>query len=352
MQRIHIVSSWRAALAELRSSLSDHVAADYLTVEELPDHEPGRITILDVDFGRVHDLQAIQKWLRARPEDGQVVVAIDDKSSRLQLTQAGAIGATSVMLRPLTAEKLHHTLFSGEDLIPLAPCEIADDARDLAYEFNGLREIFAAAALHRTPELEATKLVSAQIVRKIAEIGLSDYLEIVRNHHNNTFQHCLCVTAVAVAFGLQLGFSRSDTEKVALAGLLHDVGKALVPVGVLEKPSELTKEETAMIRMHPEMGHQLLRDMAGLSDDILDMVLHHHEYLDGSGYPHGLKGGQISDLSRFITIADVYGALIERRAYRAAVSGAQAFRVLQAMGPKLDVALVREFMPVAIRLSD
>ncbi len=90
--------------------------------------------------------------------------------------------------------------------------------------------------------------------------------------------------------------------------------------------------------------------MPGLSDDILDMVLHHHEYLDGSGYPHGLKGDQISDLSRLITIADVYAALIEQRSYKPALSGAQAFKILQAMGPKLDAALVREFQPLSRNL--
>ncbi len=96
------------------------------------------------------------------------------------------------------------------------------------------------------PNLNAATLASRQIVDKIAEIGLADYLKIVRNHHGSTYQHCLSVTAIAVAFARQLGFSREDIEKVALAGLLHDVGKARIPLDILEKPDALNKAETAI----------------------------------------------------------------------------------------------------------
>jgi len=77
------------------------------------------------------------------------------------------------------------------------------------------------------------------------------------------------------------------------------------------------------------------------------MVVHHHEYLDGSGYPHGLAGGELSDLVRLVTIADVFGALIERRAYKAPLSSEAAYQVLEGMGSKLDTDLVREFRPFA-----
>jgi HD-GYP domain-containing protein (c-di-GMP phosphodiesterase class II) len=81
----------------------------------------------------------------------------------------------------------------------------------------------------------------------------------------------------------------------------------------------------------------------GLQPEMVDMVVHHHEYLDGSGYPHGLKGSEIADLVRIITIADVFGALIERRSYKPALSSQKAYDILLDMGPKLDKDLVREF---------
>ena len=101
------------------------------------------------------------------------------------------------------------------------------------------------------------------------------------------------------------------------------------------------------MKKHPQFGFDALGTVQGLPAEMLDMVVHHHEYLDGSGYPHGLHASEISDLVRIITIADVFGALIERRSYRPPFSGSAAFQVLLDMGPKLDKDLVREFRPVA-----
>jgi HD-GYP domain-containing protein (c-di-GMP phosphodiesterase class II) len=101
------------------------------------------------------------------------------------------------------------------------------------------------------------------------------------------------------------------------------------------------------MRDHPQLGVEALASVPGLPADMLDMVLHHHEYLDGSGYPHGLQAGEIADLVRMVTIADVFGALVERRAYKAPLSSEAAYEVLLDMGPKLDKDLVREFRAVA-----
>jgi HD-GYP domain-containing protein (c-di-GMP phosphodiesterase class II) len=97
------------------------------------------------------------------------------------------------------------------------------------------------------------------------------------------------------------------------------------------------------MRKHAEYGFDALASVPGISNDILDMVVHHHEYLDGSGYPHGLQASEISDLVRIITISDIFSALIERRSYRRPMSGRDAYQKLLELGPKLDTELVREF---------
>ena len=102
-------------------------------------------------------------------------------------------------------------------------------------------------------------------------------------------------------------------------------------------------DELSVMRNHPKLGFDSLQNIPGTDPEILDMVLHHHEYLDGSGYPEGLSRAQLSDLVRLITIADVYGALIERRSYKLPMSPQAAYEVLENMGPKLDADLVREF---------
>jgi hypothetical protein len=97
------------------------------------------------------------------------------------------------------------------------------------------------------------------------------------------------------------------------------------------------------MRMHPEHGLEALSSATSVPDDVRDMVLHHHEYLDGSGYPHHLMGSEISDLVRIVTISDIFAVLIERRAYRNAMSCRTAYDILLGMGPKLDPDLCREF---------
>jgi len=101
------------------------------------------------------------------------------------------------------------------------------------------------------------------------------------------------------------------------------------------------------MKRHPVFGMDALNAVAGLPADIADTVVHHHEYLDGSGYPHGLNGGEISDLVRTLTIADIFAALIERRPYKPPLSGEKAYQVLLDMGPKLDKDLVREFRGIS-----
>ncbi len=110
--------------------------------------------------------------------------------------------------------------------------------------------------------------------------------------------------------------------------MLHDIGKARIPVEVLEKPSALTSDEMALMSKHPEYGLQALNGMAGLKKELVEIVLHHHEYLDGSGYPHGLRGSEISDPVRIVTICDIFGALLERRAYKPPLPPETAYQIL------------------------
>jgi len=125
--------------------------------------------------------------------------------------------------------------------------------------------------------------------------------------------------------------------------MLHDIGKARIPLAILEKPGRLDESEMAVMRKHPEYGLEALGGECGLPSEMLDIVIHHHELLDGSGYPHRLQGKEISDLVRMMTIADIFAALIERRSYKPPMSGEAAYQVLLDMGPKLDVDLVRAF---------
>ena len=207
---------------------------------------------------------------------------------------------------------------------------------------DGLESIFSAC---RGDALDASKVTtaSAAVVDEIESKGLSSWIDIVRKHHSQTYQHCLIVTGVAAAFGQHLGLAMTDRNRLSFAGMLHDVGKAMVPVAILEKPGALDADEMAIMKKHPEYGIEALKSGVDLQPEMIDIVVHHHEYLDGSGYPHGLHAHEIADLVRITTIVDVYSALIEHRAYRPAMPSQKAYDILREMGPKLDQDLVRAF---------
>src|SRR5262249_42521070 len=131
--------------------------------------------------------------------------------------------------------------------------------------------------------------------------------------------------------GHKTGMRRSDVLTLTTAGLLHDVGKAEVPLAILDKPGKLTDEEFAVMKEHPVIGYEYARFQGSLCTDVLKAIRHHHEYLDGSGYPDALLGQGIDDLTRIMTICDVYGALVERRAYKAPKTPGEAIDILTAM---------------------
>jgi putative nucleotidyltransferase with HDIG domain len=215
-----------------------------------------------------------------------------------------------------------------------------------------LHGIFSTAGAGTPLDLAVINTAGDAIVGQIEEHGLRSWIDTVRKHHSQTYQHCLLVTGVAVAFGQHLGFSPADRHRLSVAGMVHDIGKVRVPIAILEKPTALVEHEMAVLRKHPEFGLEALKDTPGLSRDMLDIVIHHHEYLDGSGYPHGLSAREIPDFVRIATICDVFGALLERRAYKAPIRGDIAYQMLLEMGPKLDKDLVREFrFASALRLE-
>ena len=132
-----------------------------------------------------------------------------------------------------------------------------------------------------------------------------------------TFMHSVAVCALMVSLGRQLGLGEADCREAGLAGLVHDLGKALMPPDVLNKPGALTSEEFAIMKGHPEAGHRMLLEGKGVGEVPLDVCLHHHEKVNGKGYPHGLKGDEISLFARMGAVCDVYDAITSNRPYKA-----------------------------------
>ena len=166
----------------------------------------------------------------------------------------------------------------------------------------------------------------------------------VEAKHSVTDDHPGHLVDYAAKLGQNLGMTEEDVEELRLGCLLHDIGKVAIPDSILLKPERRSAEETGIVRQHPVTGEKICAPLKSLRR-ILPMVRHHHERMDGSGYPDGLSGEQIPLQARILQIADVYDALIRDRPYRAALSPEEALEILRREAARgwLDPGLVWKF---------
>lgn len=161
---------------------------------------------------------------------------------------------------------------------------------------------------------------------------------------NYTFYHSVNVAILSLLLGVSVGFPESRLYKLGLAALLHDIGKVFITKDVLDKPGPLDTEEMAEMRRHPVYGYEYLRDHSDLPTTAFVGVLHHHEKYDGSGYPYGLRGADISEFGRIIAVADVYDALSSDRPYRRSVLPSEAMEfIMGGSGTHFDPQYVQVF---------
>ena len=339
-QRLCVLTDSAGKQAALRGRLGGAFDLEFVEIGPSSELLPVPHLLIDIDLRTSSRLRELKDWLGRKKTRARILVAID-KGSHSQTIQARALGATDVVQRPIDANSvmnrlsIHRANPIDDDPVTLFP--------GVGLAIDALHDLFSCALTGSSIDSAAIKTTGDMLVQRIEEHGLKSWIETVRRHHNQTFQHCLLVTGVATAFGQYLGFSQSDRNRLAVAGMLHDIGKAKVPVEILEKPGPLTEDEIAALRKHPEFGYETLKTSGTLTKDMLDVVLHHHEYIDGSGYPHGLSGSDIPDLVRVATICDVFGALLECRPYKPPIRGDVAYQMLLDMGPKLDQDFVRAF---------
>lgn len=141
-----------------------------------------------------------------------------------------------------------------------------------------------------------------------------------------TYMHSVAVCAMMVGLSKQLGLGEEQTRSAGMAGLMHDLGKALMPMDVLNKPGKLSPAEFQVIKTHPSEGYRLLSAGDKVDALVLDVCLHHHEKTDGSGYPKGLKAEEISLFAKMGAVCDVYDAITSNRPYKSGWDPAESLR--------------------------
>lgn len=164
--------------------------------------------------------------------------------------------------------------------------------------------------------------------------------------------HTERVSQYATFLAERIGLSEKQIEIIRIGALIHDIGKIAINLNILNKPELLTEEEKSQILLHPELGEQICSPLKAMSD-IRTIIRHHHEKLDGSGYPDGLKGDDISIEVRIVSIADIFDALTTDRSYRKALDAREAMDIIRADARegKLDMYLVEEFEAMLMELG-
>jgi len=171
------------------------------------------------------------------------------------------------------------------------------------------------------------------------------WLSKIKNVDNHIADHCLNVTIVAVAFGRFLELSEEELKELGLCGLLHDIGKMKIPADILKKSSSLSVQEEEILKSHPLHGRNILMSNRSLFNGATDVAHCHHENLDGSGYPRGLKAVGISFYTRIISIVDLYDNFTSRQVDRPPKSSLEAMRYLYSLrGKHFDDKLVLQFI--------
>jgi putative nucleotidyltransferase with HDIG domain len=243
-----------------------------------------------------------------------------------------------------TADLAFNSLSSTILRVP-AEVEKARAAEICASAKEAIRVMFESVrmgrAVHASDALPLVEEISNSILRNNdALIGLVR----IKTGDDYTYMHSVAVCALMIALGRQLGLDENQVRQAGMAGLLHDIGKIAIPAHILNKPGALTVEEFETVKSHPAAGYKMLSGGTGIEADVLDVCLHHHEKIDGSGYPDGLAGDAISLFARMGAVCDVYDAITSDRPYKRGWCPAVAVRKMAQWHGHFDPTVFTAFV--------
>jgi putative nucleotidyltransferase with HDIG domain len=205
--------------------------------------------------------------------------------------------------------------------------------------------LFTEARLGGLVDVQGCESLVAEISDSVMrDPGALISLVRLKRRDEYTYMHSVAVCALMVSLARHLGLPAAQVRVAGVAGLLHDLGKALMPLEILNKPGKLTDDEFAMMKTHPERGHELLVQQDQGDDVVRDVCLHHHEKVDGSGYPHRLRGDQLTLFAKMGAVCDVYDAVTSLRTYKDAWDPGEALRRMAQWKGHFDVPVFQAFV--------
>lgn len=315
------------------------IARDLYEGEKLP--ADVQIIIADVHSPHSSSIERLRRALAVVRGPNTPFLYLIYGSQERGEAQATLLGATKTLLALKIPDH-----FSGM-IGALTGLPVEREPSTAVAHVRAARDVFAAMFTGETPSQDLVDHGTEIVNRAIRDVKVREWLELVAQFDDLTHRHCLTVAGLAAAFAATLQFNAEDAHLLTKGALLHDIGKSKISLEILNKPGRLTIAERDVMSRHAEIGFDMLKDR-GFNRITLQVVRSHHEMLDGSGYPDGLRGDEIPDLVRLVTICDIFAALIERRPYKAPLSARAAFDLMTGMTGKLDPDLLRAFAPVAV----
>jgi putative nucleotidyltransferase with HDIG domain len=235
---------------------------------------------------------------------------------------------------------------SGRDTGPVSATKEIDRAARICFESKAaVVSMFEEARMGNAVDVGGARQLVQDISDSIARNpGAIISLARLKTADDYTYMHSVAVCAMMVALAKQMGLDEAQTRSCGMAGLLHDLGKVAMPTDVLNKPGKLTDAEFDIMKTHPAEGFKMLKASPNVDAMALDVVLHHHEKINGSGYPERLVGDQISIYSKMGAVCDVYDAITSDRPYKSGWDPAESLRQMAEWKGHFDPKVFQAFV--------
>lgn len=333
--------------------LRDSLAAEYIirqfdneshALDELSTHNPTMIVVHE-GLRPNGGLKAVERIRHHKQNKFTPILFAGNSKDRFAAYNAVARGASEYVclfdhnnsLKEITHRLVNETIEQTWEQLPEEPRKALQQT---AKCFKAVTEQIVHGHQIAVKEVEESCM---PLVKAIETSQIAAIMDGIRNYDDYTYVHSMRVATLLALFGYGIGVKGHDLVTLAAGGLLHDVGKIKISTDVLNKPGRLNDMEWGIIRGHVNNSLDILTHSEEVTRGILVISGQHHEKLDGSGYPNGLKGGQVNELARMAAIADIYGALSDRRTYKPAIEPDKVFPILESMTSELDQHLVELF---------
>jgi len=305
------------------------------------------LILLDVKMPDMGGLEALKK---IRQEDGlnqgTPVIMVTAYSQFEVVEESIKLGANDFLVKPFQLmtilERVSHWVNTGvqDSWTALKP----EQENLLRMTVRTMDSMFRAVREGNELPFEQVKGAATQLIKVMDNGNIAGVLDAVREHDDYTFTHSLRVGIYMTLFAQSLAsFSTEDLLIITSGGVAHDVGKAKIPLTILNKPSALDPDEMKLMMQHVDHSAEILARTPGIPHPVIDISLMHHERMDGSGYPLGLKGDEIDIFGRMAAIVDVYVALTDTRVYKPSIEPEASFKMMENEPGGLDKSLLADF---------